>query len=343
MIRNNLLLPAMLMAMLFYSCNKDNTEQEIPAINQVNVSNITETSCQVNWKVNDNTIDKIIIEVSKDADFGILQHNLEKEDVTSSTLLLDSLQGATDYYLRIKAQTNGNLVFTTENLHFETGYKSESLFITTVDDHELATKIKYLESNPEPKACLIFMHEMGAFVNNWKGADIVVDLVAQNYVCVTFDFRGHGSSTPIPDLMQLLNDRSLIVKDLQAIMNNMKNHSHVDPDKFGLVGGSLGGIMAVAGNGYEEVKTSVSLSGTPDGIYEIFPDLVPQSVLYVAGENDIHPGENINFAELAEDMYNISLDPKKLIIVPNASEHGSELLIRSVVEEEVFNWIISHL
>lgn len=66
-------------------------------------------------------------------------------------------------------------------------------------------------------------------------------------------------------------------------MQFLKNHSKVDSTNLCLVGASLGAIMAVAGNGFEEVKTSVSVSGIEDGIYEIFPDMTISSVLYVVG------------------------------------------------------------
>lgn len=64
-------------------------------------------------------------------------------------------------------------------------------------------------------------------------------------------------------------------------MSFPKSHSKVDSTNLALIGASLGAIMAVTGNGFEEVKTSVSVSGIEDGIYEIFPGMNISSVLYM--------------------------------------------------------------
>jgi len=44
-------------------------------------------------------------------------------------------------------------------------------------------------------------------------------------------------------------------------MEYMQALPRVDGDNLALVGASLGGIMAIAGNGFEEVRSSFALSG----------------------------------------------------------------------------------
>jgi hypothetical protein len=55
--------------------------------------------------------------------------------------------------------------------------------------------------------------------------------------------------------MSLINDKSLLAKDLQAAIEYMNAHELVS-GTLGLIGGSMGAIMALAGNGYEEVLSS---------------------------------------------------------------------------------------
>lgn len=122
-------------------------------------------------------------------------------------------------------------------------------------------------------------------------------------------------------------------------MSFLKSQSKVDSTNLALVGASLGAIMAVAGNGFEEVKTSVSVSGIEDGIYEIFPGMNISSVLYMVGELDIHESSNSNFPEEAQSMYDITHEPKKLIIVSGASAHGTELLGSETLISEIIEWV----
>ncbi len=49
--------------------------------------------------------------------------------------------------------------------------------------------------------------------------------------------------------------------------------------------------------------------------FEIFPDMTIKSALYIVGDSDIRDVPNGNFPEEAQYMFNISEEPKKLIIV----------------------------
>jgi dienelactone hydrolase len=160
---------------------------------------------------------------------------------------------------------------------------------------------------------------------------------------VLFNFRGHGNSSPVNDLGQLLIDKSLVAKDLDAVFHHMKADVHVDSTRFGLIGASIGATMAVAGNGYKGVKTSVALSGLQDGIYTLFPGMLIQSTLYIVGEKDVSASLNVDFAKDAQYMYNQTGDPKKLIIVPGSEYHGTELLKVAGISKEIVEWISAKL
>lgn len=324
---------------LVSSCKKS-TDDNPKTVELKSPTNITETSFTANWNLITSDVKSIFIEIAFDNNYENIVKQIEANN-TQSSLIIDDMLGATKYFHRLVVEFNDGSISKSGTKSLRTSYITETVTFTTSDDMTIAGKIYYLGSNDTPKPGIIFMHEMGVFVNNWNSSDVVLGLVAKGYVCLAFDFRGHGNSTPVDDLSILLSDKSLIANDLKAALSFLKNQTKVDPSNIALVGASLGAIMAVAGNGYEEVKTSVSVSGIEDGIYEIFPDLSISSALYVVGEFDIHDVPNGNFPKEAQSMYDISQEPKKLIIVQGASAHGTELLTSVSLVTEIINWIES--
>jgi dienelactone hydrolase len=187
------------------------------------------------------------------------------------------------------------------------------------------------------------MHEFGVWVNPWVGSDILKQLVSEGYVCLTFFFRGHGTSTPVDNLMDLINDKSLLANDLKAAIGYLNGHELVSAGELGLMGGSMGATMALAGNGFEEVKTSVALSPGSDGVLVIFPGMTLSSVYYLVGELDIHEDPAVNFPAEASSLFDLTEEPKKLDLIAGTSDHGSNLLSRDSLNTSVKNWILESL
>ena len=336
-IKNNVIYISILLFTLF-SCNK--AEDNIPKnVELLNPSSITEVSFTANWNVEKNNLKSIVLLLAYDNSFDEIIRTININDLNTSSFKVDGLYGATKYLHKLKIEYNDGTVLNSAIKTAKTTYFLESVNYNTSDNITIAAKLAFLSSNQSPKPGLIFMHEMGAFVNNWNNSDVVEGLIAKGYVCLIFSFRGHGNSSPVDDMNSLVEDKSLIAKDLVASLDYLKSREEVDPQNIGLLGGSLGAIMAVAGNGFEEVKTSVSISGVRDGIFQIFPDLIPNSVLYIVGENDIHTSPSVNFPLEAQAMFNISQDPKKIIIVPGSSAHGTNILISDEINNEVINWV----
>jgi len=203
----------------------------------------------------------------------------------------------------------------------------DNVDLTTEDSYTLSGKLAYLETLSGSRPGIILMHEFGVWVNPWIGSELMRQLVAEGYVCFTFFFRGHGTSTRVDDIMDLINNMSLLATDLQTAIDYVNTHELVSTSNLGLVGGSMGGIMALAGNGYEEVRTSVALSPVIDGVFLIFPKMTLSSVYLLAGELDINEELAINCPAETQSLYDISEDPRKLDIIPGTADHSSNLLL----------------
>ena len=80
---------------------------------------------------------------------------------------------------------------------------------------------------------VIFIHGIGSKKTSWNS---VVNELKKQFLCITYDLRGHGDSKDISSDFNL-ND---LVEDIEKI------RSHLDIDKMHLVGHSLGGMIGPA-------------------------------------------------------------------------------------------------
>lgn len=324
---------------IMFSCTKTEEEKPIIRIIVESETEVSETSFVVNWNINSAAITSIKIELSDKINFSTVLKTVSVSDVSKKSRLIDSLKGASRYYYKIVAEADGQIV-TSDVKNVTTSYKTETVSFTTSDGYKIAARLKYLESKAEKSPGIICMHELGVFVNNWNNNELVTSLIANGFVCMVLDFRGHGQSDDF-DLQDIASDLSMVVPDLHAAIQYLKNHPAVETENIALMGGSLGAIMSIAGNGYDEVKCSVALSGARIGIYSIFPEMEINSAFFVAGELDINA--NADFAEEASKLYEIAVEPKKLKIIPGISAHGTDLLGTSGIKEEIEDWLITNL
>ncbi len=326
--------------LVFFSCKKEEADAPI-TITLESASEIKETSFIVNWSANSADISQLTIQFAFNESFSPIEKEFEITNINENSLEVNELEGATQYKYRLKALLNNGGIIYSKISSVTTSYKIEPVTFTTSDGILIAGKLKYLESNNDIKPAIIFMHELGVWVNNWQNADVVTSLIAQGYICLIIDFRGHGQSGdyPLPtdasEIEAFINSTS---QDLIASINFLKTKDVVDANQFALVGGSLGAIMAVAGNEFDGVKATVALSASRLGIFSIFPELNINSALFIAGELDVNI-QSVNFATEANALYNMAEEPKKLVILPGNSAHGTNLLLAPGVNQEIISWI----
>lgn len=342
--KNYLIISLILLQLLPTACDVGgggNGDHDSPSLQVLSPTDITETGFQLNWILNTQIgYNSIAVAISEDEEMGQLSKYLETENIFAQSMEVNGLKGARTYYYTISLVDNGITIFTSEIKSVETAYGLKNIEIFTEDELKLSGKIAYLESMEGSRPGIILMHEFGVWVNPWPGSELLKQLVAEGYVCMTFFFRGHGTSDPVDDIMDLLNNRGLLAKDLQAAIDYMNEHPKVATGQLGLVGASMGAIMALAGNAYDEVLTSVALSPARDGVYLIFPDMTLSSVYYLAGELDIHEDPVVDFAAEAQALYQQSEEPKKLDIIPGTADHGSTLLSRDSLNTSIRDWIL---
>ena len=336
--------------LLFGGCHPDDPDNKI-VVTIKEPAEILETSFTVNWDINSDAYDSLVIEVSSEDDFKeLVSHEVITEKGTHSGIV-SGLHGKTNYYYRVVAWSH-NESFPSFSEDVMTNCASKSVKFMTDDNLELAGTIYYLNNGRAKKPGIIFMHEFAYksgnpeyfFVaNGWGSSKVMDELLASDYVCMFFYFRGHGNSQDF-DILKLPGNPAYLMSDLKAAINFIQNHERVYPDSIALIGASLGSQVAVMGNCLDGVKASVPVSYSQDIPYDYnCPGTKPGNILIIAGENEYVPGlTNVDWAAEALALYNECNEPKKLYIVPEATEHGTNLLNYPKVSTEIIDWIKIH-
>ena len=341
---------ALLLMFLLSSCGigempgGGETGPDLPILKILDPTSVSETGFQLNWSISNPVgFDGILVLVAEDREMTKPVRYMDIDDPGKQSVLISGLDGASMYFYRITLTAQGQAVTESEIKAIETTYRMDNTSLLTGDDYTLSGKLAYLESVSGSRPGIIMMHEFGVWVNPWIGSDLLKKLVSDGYICFTFFFRGHGTSTPMDDLMELINNKNLLTRDLQAAIEFMNESELVTSGQLGLIGGSMGATMALAGNGYEEVKTSVALSPAADGVFLLFPDMTLSSVYYLVGELDIQEDPGADFPEEALTLYNLTEDPRKLDMIPGTADHGTGLLKRDSLNTSVEDWFLQYL
>jgi dienelactone hydrolase len=224
-------------------------------------------------------------------------------------------------------------------------FHQESVSFDTPDMANLKGFIYFREKMEGRRPAILMMHEFGTFVNGWINSDILKALVAEGYICLIFSNRGHGNSSSLENLTDLLDNPELLIHDLNGAFSFIQSHERVMADSIGLMGASMGASMAVAGNANESVRSSVALSPATMLTDSMYPGIPFKSIFYLVGDQDVaDTGEGvIDFPAQAAELYERTTDPKKLMVLKNNPAHGTELLEATGVNEAILAWFKQHM
>lgn len=301
-------------------------------------TDITETAFTAHWSINQNEVQDILIELAKDMEFQQLEQAVMVDDPTRSSQQITNLHGATKYYYRLKVNTSDGVNGTSAARSAVTTYQSEEANVTSSDGLFIAGDLYYLNSNPEKSPAMILM---GHFeINNmWKGEELFLDLVAQGFICYIFNVRGHGASEgwPIFEIVTVEELATFVREyaslDLEACYNYLRAHNKVDPDRIGLMGGSMGANLSLIGNGWDGVKVSVGLTNSRVGLENIG---ILSNVLFVVAKQDCNP--IFCYVDEVEHLYNSAAEPKKKFVI-DGEFHGLDMLVNPDVKPLILDWI----
>ena len=325
-------------------CGKFNLTPDI-SINFQDPTNISETSFQISWSINTTEYQSLTFVLAEDPGFEeIVISRTFKGNSTRGTII-ESLQSARTYYYRISLLKAPGSIFVSRPISIEMPYQQELVSFFTSDSALLNGSIYYRGELSGKRPAVILMHEFGVFVNGWINSTIVKALVSEGYICMTYWNRGHGQSFWKGEVEALISNPIYLSNDLKGAMKYIRSNPLVMADSIALIGASMGASMAVSGSGNEMVRTSVALSPANMHINYIYPDIPLRSILYIVGDQDIvDTGERVSdFPAQTAQLYGITLDPTKLLIIEQSGAHGTELLESTGVNETILQWIIGQM
>lgn len=314
-------------------------------INFQDPTEISETSFQISWSINTTEYQSLTFVLAEDPGFEkIVISRTFKGNSTKGTTI-ESLKGAGSYYYRISLLKEPGSIFVSKTKFIELPYQQDFISFFTSDSALIKGAIFYQGELSGKRPAVVFMHEFGVFVNGWNNSKIIKTLVAEGYICMSYWNRGHGQSSGIDDVQSLIGDPVYLSNDLRGAMEFIRMNPLVMADSIALVGASMGASMAVSGSGNEMVRTSVALSPANMHISYMYPGIPLRSILYIVGDQDIaNAGERvIDFPALAKELYEITLAPRKLLVIEKTGDHGTQLLESTGVNETILQWITEQM
>ncbi len=333
-----------ILIILLYGCDGFNLTPEVN-INFQNPTNITESGFQVSWSINTADYQSLTIILAEDPGFENIISAEEYRDKGVTGTTFKSLRGAATYYYRISLLKAPGSIIISQTKSIELPFIQEFATFSTPDSASLRGSIYYRGALMGKRPAVIMMHEFGIFVNGWINSDMLKALVAEGYICMIYSNRGYGQSSYIENIQDLIDDPQYLANDLRGALAFISQFEWVMADSICLMGASMGATASVRGNGNQAVRASVALSPANMDIGYMYPEEPLESIFYIVGEQDIvnTGNEVLDFPAHATYLYEITNNPKKLLVIENSKAHGTELLESPGVQDAILQWITARM
>ncbi|HVP05726.1 MAG TPA: alpha/beta fold hydrolase [Dehalococcoidia bacterium] len=131
-----------------------------------------------------------------------------------------------------------------------------------------------------PVPCVVFVHGLGSDKDSPRNVVIASRLVDEGIAALLFDLSGHGESGKDPR-----DGREAFVEDLEAAFDWARAQPEIDPERIGVAGSSLGGVVALEAARRRLIRpATLVLRAPPAEPHEFVHIEVP--ILVIAGEDD---------------------------------------------------------
>lgn len=144
----------------------------------------------------------------------------------------------------------------------------EDVEFTTEDGLKLVGWFIPAEDSSGPQPTVILLHGLSG--NRGEMLSVAKALVPAGYNAVLYDLRNHGDSE---GEISTLGYRE--TEDVQAVVNELLQRDDVDADNIGLMGHSMGGIIAVRAAGRVPELKAVIAQSSFTSINDLAADFIP--------------------------------------------------------------------
>ncbi|MFC2152286.1 alpha/beta fold hydrolase [Bacteroidota bacterium] len=302
-------------------------------ISALSASNISQFGFQANWsKII--TAEKYELEISTSSNFTEIVKTCEIVGADNNFLVIDDLEQDMKYYYRVRYYIREKCSDYSDEVSVITNYINTDFTLTTNGIVTKAT-LTYKLDHTEPAPAIIFIHMGSANRYEWTNNALYQMCIDSGYVALAYDLRGHGESEGTINWITFTSDPDLLPKDLDDVITYLQAKEFVNPNRIGIVGGSMGAILATGATQYPDVKVAVALTSFYDAVESLYGTTNINTVYYIAGEND-------NAYE-SQALFDVTLNPKKIDIILGSSSHSAALINTDERRKEVFNWIKAYI
>jgi pimeloyl-ACP methyl ester carboxylesterase len=133
--------------------------------------------------------------------------------------------------------------------------------------------------NP-PFPCVLFVHGLGSGKDSPRNVVVASHLVNAGIAALLFDLSGHGESDNDPH-----EGHEAFVEDLDAVFTWARSRPEIDPERIGVAGSSLGGVVALEATRRRLIHPAALVLRAPPAEPHEFAHLdIP--TLVIAGSHD---------------------------------------------------------
>ncbi|GGG97599.1 hypothetical protein GCM10011416_14530 [Polaribacter pacificus] len=186
---------------------------------------------------------------------------------------------------------------------------------------------------------VILIHQGGSSKEEWLALPITNKLLNNGFAVLAYDIRLHGKSGKDVKFTDLYNNPNRAPLDLLAAIEFLKKDQHIDVNRIGILGASIGAnlaCMAVSSDKYP-VKSAVSLSAKTEAVQNLSgltKTITPKNIFYIASEHE----QNGKRVIWANELHSLSTGLKKVKIA-SGNKHGSYILKENTyLENEIVKW-----
>ncbi len=223
---------------------------------------------------------------------------------------------------------------------------STNVSFETDDGIKIAATLDKPSDLNSPVPGIIFIHSDGQDKSEWRNLSIHTMLFEKDYILLAYDIRFHGESEKDQDLIgDIGTNPNRGPLDLKAAISFLKADPLVDSNRIAVIGSRLGAEMACVAAGSEElnVKTVIALSPVRSSVIplsENTPNFQMKSVFFIASELELNGVKALD----AQDLFDLTIEPKKIEIVLGSNASGAEITNgNNALMDEMLDWLTANL
>lgn len=209
-----------------------------------------------------------------------------------------------------------------------------AIFIKTFDKRTISADVRF-PGQKGPFPVVILIHQGNSNRQEWNF--LLPELNRGGYAVINYDIRGYGNSQKVGNLVDLYTNPKRAPRDLEAVLQYIKDNDYFDSSKIAVVGSSIGGNLALSLDKHSGVNSRVVLSVKTTAARALASgrNLFLENIYYITSRDD----QDGLREQWAKELYE-KTGSKRKITIHEGDEHGVSIILRHPkIKEEIIKWL----